>query len=99
MGRSSSGERRHLCGELEMKSRLHQEYSARSYQEIEELRRRFCKENGVIRQKLNEYSMQQDQESRTVSFLRDHIQKLQDRLELTEDLLIFGLILLGAVLL
>ena len=33
-------ERIHLCSELEMKNRLHQECYARSCQEIEELRRR-----------------------------------------------------------
>ena len=58
----------HLCSELEMKNRLHQECYARSCQETEELRRRCYKdENGVTQQKLNEYSLQQDQESRTVS--------------------------------
>ena len=51
----------HLCSELEMKNRLHQECCARICQEIEELRRRcFQEENGVTRQKLNEYSLQQD---------------------------------------
>ena len=73
-----------------MKNRLHQECYARSCQEIEELRRRYYKEeNGLNRQKLNEYSMQQDQESRTVSLLRDQIQKLRDRLEFIEDSKIF----------
>ena len=75
-----------MCSELEMENRLHQECYARSCQEIEELRRRCCKEeNGVSRQKLNEYSLQQDQESRTVSLLPNQIQKLQDRLEFIED--------------
>ena len=61
-------ERIHLCRELEMKNRLRQQCYARSCQEIEELRKRCYKEgNGVTRQKLNECSMQQDQESRTVS--------------------------------
>ena len=79
-----------MCSELEMKNRLHQECYARSCQEIEELRRRCYKEeNGVTRQKLNEYSLQQDQESRTVSLLRDQIQKLQDRSEFIEDSKIF----------
>ena len=40
-------------------------------------------------QKLNEYSMQQDQESRTASLLRDKIRNLQDRLEFIEDSKIF----------
>ena len=83
-------ERIHLCSELEMKNRLHQECYARSCQENEELRRRcFSEENGVTRQKWNEYSLQQDQESRTVSLLRDQIQKLQDRSEFIEDSKIF----------
>ena len=57
-----------MCSELEMKNRLHQECYARSCQENEELRRRcFSAENGATRQKWNEYSLQQDQESRTVS--------------------------------
>ena len=72
-------QRIHLCSELEMKNRLHQECYARSFQEIEELRRRCKDENEVTRQKLNEYSMQQDQESRTVSLLRDQVRKLQER--------------------
>ena len=37
-------ERRHLCSELEMKSRLHQECHARSCQENEELKKRCYKE-------------------------------------------------------
>ena len=36
-------ERIHLCSELEMKNRLHQECCARSCQEIEEVKRRFKK--------------------------------------------------------
>ena len=83
-------ERIHLCSDLEMKSRLHQEYYARSCQEVEELRKRCNKEeNGATRQKLNEYSMQQNQESRTGSLLRGQIQRLQERLEFIEDSKIF----------
>ena len=79
-------ERMRLCSGLEMRNRLHQEACARSCQEIEELRRRRCKEeNGVTREKLNEYSMQQAQESRTVSLSRDQIQNLQDQVEILED--------------
>ena len=64
--------------------------SSSSCQEIEELKRRCCKEeNGVTQQKLNEYSMQHGQESRTVSLLRDEVRKLQERLEFTEDSKIF----------
>ena len=80
----------HLCSELEMKNRLHQDCCARSCQEIEELRRRCSQEeNGVTRQKLNEYSLQQDQGSRTVSVLGDQIRKLQERLEFLEDSRVF----------
>ena len=79
-----------LCSELEMKNRLHQESCARSCQEIEELKKRCYKEeNRVTQQKLNENSMQQDQESRTVSLLRDQVQKLKERLEFIEDSKIF----------
>ena len=63
-------ERIHLCSS-------HQECHARSRQEIEVLRRRcFQEENGVTRQKLNENSMQHDQESRTVSLVRDQVRKI-----------------------
>ena len=77
---------RDSCGELEMKSLLHQECYARSCQENEDLkRRRFKEENGVTRQKLNQYSVQHEQESRTVSLLRNQVRKLQERLEFIED--------------
>ena len=83
-------QRIHLCSELEMKKRLHQECHARSCQEIEELKRHCSQEeNEVTRQKNNEYSMQHDQESRTVSLLRDQVRKLQERLEFIEDSKIF----------
>ena len=83
-------ERIHLCSELEMSSHLHQACYTRSCQEIEELRRRCYKEeNGITRQKLNEYFMQQYQESRTLSLLRDQIRKLHDGLEIIEDSKIF----------
>ena len=73
-----------------MKNRLHQECYTRSCQEIEELKRRCYKEeNGVTQQKMNEYSMQHDQESRTLSLLRDQIRKLTERLEFIEDSKIF----------
>ena len=73
-------ERIHLSSELETKNRLHQECYARSCQEIEDLKRRCCKEAKWS----NSYSMQHDQESRTVSLLRDQIRKLQERLEFIE---------------
>ena len=83
-------QRIHLCRELEMKSRLHQECCARSCQEIEELKRRCYKdENEVTQQKMNEYTMQHDQESRTMSLLRDQVRQLEERLEFIEDLKIF----------
>ena len=69
-----------------MTNHLHQECYARSCQEIEELKRRCYKEeNGVTQQKMNEYSMQHDQESRKLSLLRDQIWKLTERLEFIED--------------
>ena len=62
----------------------------RNCQEIEELKRRRCKEeHGVTQQKMTEYSLQHDQESRTVSFLRGQNRKLQERLEFIEDSKIF----------
>ena len=77
-------QRIHLCSELEMKSRLHQECYERSCQKIEELTRRCYKnENEVTQQKMNEY-MQHDQESRTMSLLRD-----QERLVFIDDSKIF----------
>ena len=64
--------------------------SIRSCQETEEMRRRRCaEENGVTREKLNEISMQQAQESRTVSLSRDQIQNLQDQVEFLEDSKVF----------
>ena len=79
-----------MCSELELKDRLHQECYARSCQELEEPRRRCSKEeNAVTRQKLNEYSVQHDQESRTVSLSRDQIRKSQQRLEFVEESKIF----------
>ena len=60
-----------------MKNRLHQECYARSCQEIGELKRRFDQEENAVRQrKLEEFNMQHDQESRTVSLLRDQVRKL-----------------------
>ena len=51
-----------------MKNRDPQECYARSYQEIEELKRRcYEEENEATVQKLNEFSIQHDQESRAVS--------------------------------
>ena len=68
MGRSSPASENTMCSELEMKNRLNQECYARSCQEIEELKRRcYQEENEVTQQKMNEYTMQHDQESRTMS--------------------------------
>ena len=83
-------QRIHLYSELEVKNRLHQECYARSCQEIEELKRRCYKdEHEVTQQKMNEYTMQHDQESRTMSLLRDQVRKLLERLEFIEDSKIF----------
>ena len=55
-----------------MKNRLHQECYARSCQEVEEMRRRcYQEENTEKTQRLEEFPTQHDQESRTVSLLRD----------------------------
>ena len=66
-------ERIHLCSDLKMKNRLHQECYARSCQEFEELKRSCIQEaNTSIQQRLKEFIMQDDKESRTVSlFLND----------------------------
>ena len=73
-----------------MKNRLHQECSQEIAKKLKNQKRR-CKkeENGVTQHKLNKYSMQQDQESRTASLQRDQIRKLQERLEFIQDLTIF----------
>ena len=61
-------ERIHLCSDLKMKNRLHQECYARSCQEFEELKRSCIQEaNTSIQQRLKEFFMQDDKESRTVS--------------------------------
>ena len=79
-------ERIHLCSELEMMNRPHQECYARSCQEMEKLKRPCYKEeNEVTQQKMHEYSVQHGQESRTVSLLRDQVRKLRERLEFIED--------------
>ena len=76
-------QRIHLCSELEIKNRLHQKCYARSYQEIEELKRRcFKDENEVTQQKMNECTMQHE-------LLRDQVRNLQERLEFIEDSKIF----------
>ena len=73
-----------------MKNRLHQEYHARSCQEICELKRRcYEEENEIAYRKLSEHAMQQDQESRTVILLKDQLRILQDRLDFIEDSNIF----------
>ena len=75
-------ERIHLCSELEMRSHLHQEGYARSYQEIDELKRRCCQEENAARQqKSEELNAQQNQDS-----LGDQVRRLQERLEFIEDL-------------
>ena len=86
----AQGQRIHMWSRLVMKDHLHKECYARSCREFEELKRRCCQEeNEVTQQKMHEYSTQHDQESRTVSLLRDQVRKLQDRLEFIEDSKIF----------
>ena len=48
--------------------------------QLQEVARRRCykEENGLTRHKLNEYSMQDDQESRTVSLLRVRLEFIED---------------------
>ena len=83
-------ERIHLCSELEMKNRLHRDCYARSCQEIEELKRRCCEEETeVTQQRMNEFTTQHDQESRTAILLRDQFRRLQERLAFIEDSRIF----------
>ena len=79
-----------LCSELEMKSRLHRECYTRSCQEIEELKRGYYQEENAVKQrKLEEFTTQHDQESRTVNQLRDQVRRSQERLEFIEDPRIF----------
>ena len=80
----------HLCSELEMRNRLHRECYARSCHEIEELKRRcYQEENAAKQRKLEEFTTQHDQESRTVNRLRDQVRRLQERSEFIEDSRIF----------
>ena len=69
---------------------LHQESYARSCREIEELKRRcYQKENTEKQRRLEEFPTQHDQESRTVSLLRDQVRRLQERWEYIEHSKIF----------
>ena len=69
-----------LSSELKMKSRLHQECYARSCQEFKKPRRRCYQEENTEKQQ-----RQHDQESRTVSLLRDEVRRLQELLVYIED--------------
>ena len=61
-------ERIHSWSKLKMKNRLHQDCYARSCQDFEGLRiRRYQEEKTEKQQRLEEFPMQDDQESRTVS--------------------------------
>ena len=82
-------ERRHLCGELEMKICLHQESYARSCRKIEELKKHYQEDNAVRQRKLEEFPTQHNQESRTESYLWDKVRRLQERFEFIEDWKIF----------
>ena len=75
-------ERIHLCGRTGMKDHLHKESYARSCREIEELKRRCYQEEDTEKQRrLEELPTQHDQESRTVSLLRDQARRLQEQLK------------------
>ena len=79
-----------MRSELGMEDHLHQECDARSWREIEELKRCcFQEENTEKRRRLEEFPEQHDQESRTVSLLRDQVRRLQERLEFIEESKIF----------
>ena len=87
-------ERIHLCSELEMKTRLHQECYARSCQEMKELKRRcYQEENATKQRKLEECTSKHDQESRTANLLRhqgsNQVRRLQEGLGFIEDPRIF----------
>ena len=73
-----------------MKSRLHQECYARSCPEIEEMRRRcYQEETTEKQQRPEEFLTQHDQESSTLSLLRDQVRRLQKLLVYIEDSKIF----------
>ena len=73
-----------LCGELERKNRLHQESYTRNRQEIEELRRRCYKaEHKLSQYRLDEFSMLQERDPKTVSHLKDQIRELQEQVNFT----------------
>ena len=82
--------REYICSRLEMKDHLHQESYTRSCREIEALRIR-CYQGEILKKqrRSEEFPMEHDQESRTVSLLRDQVRKLQERLEYIEDTKIF----------
>ena len=62
-------ERISLCGEFELKNRLHQESDTRSRQEFEELRRRCNRGDKLAQHRLDECSVQQKRDPDTVSRL------------------------------
>ena len=90
LDRSSLTWEEKLCRELKMKNRLHQESFARSCQEFEELKMRCILEEHMEKQRRSEeFLTQHDQESRTMSPLRDQVRRLQELLEFIEDSKIF----------
>ena len=69
-----------VCGELEMRNRLHQESQTRTCQEIAELRRICCEETNQVRHlKIGELSMQQERNPTTVNQPLTQIQGLQNQ--------------------
>ena len=83
-------ERIHLCSEMKMKTRLHQESYARSCQNFEELKRSFNEaENTEKQQRLWEFPVQHDQESRTMSLLGNQVRRLPELLVFIEDMKFF----------
>ena len=87
MGRSTQRERIHLCSELEMKSRLHQECYVRSWQEVEELTRRCYQEENIwITTKIGRMSCAAwSGIAHSESVERDQVRRLQERLVYNED--------------
>ena len=73
-----------------MKGHLHRESYARSCREIEELKRPcYQEENAEKQRRLEDFPTQHNQESRTVSLLRDQERRLPELLEYIDDSKIF----------
>ena len=86
----SQRERVHLHDELETNDRIHQECNARSCREFEELTRRCDQEETNWKTlKSRKFLIQHDQESRTVSPMRDQVRRSQGILIFVEDSNVF----------